>query len=269
MEQRLDFYSLVGFAAETTPPDDIDRLTIRPDDTALLLDFDGTLVDIASTPDAIKVDKADKLMLNQLSERHNGAAAIISGRNLRDIEHYLDGFSGTISGGHGAELRHASKLLPGVVCDLARLEHIKNAVREFAFLCPGVLAEDKSFGIVLHFRQHPELEGKVREFLTSLVDGDNEFELQSAKMAVEIKPKGISKAKAIERIMSFDEFDGRNILYAGDDETDEGAFAWVNGQGGVTIKVGDGPTRAQYRTHSPATFKSWLRVQTGNTTTTF
>ena len=128
-------------------------------------------------------------------------------------------------------------------------------------LDPRVIAEDKSFGIVLHFRQHPELECKVREFLTILVGEDDAFELQSAKMAVEIKPKGISKADAIGRIMAFEEFAGRNIVFAGDDVTDESAFSWVNQQGGVTVRIGEGPTCARYRTHSPSTFKAWLLEQ--------
>ncbi|MCY0093336.1 trehalose-phosphatase [Hoeflea ulvae] len=263
MEQRLDYYCLVGFAPETTSPEDLGLLAIPADDTALFLDFDGTLVDIAPTPDSIRVGSPEKSLLDELHRRHNGAVAIVSGRNLIDLDQYLGGFCGTISGGHGAEMRHASQLLSGVSCDLARLEHIKNAVMEFAIIDPRVLAEDKRYGIVLHYRQHPELECKVRDFLKSLIDGDEEFELQSAKMAIEVKPKGISKAGAIERIMQFEEFDGRDILFAGDDATDESAFSWVNEQGGISIKIGEGPTRAQYRTQSPDSFKSWLKAQSG------
>ncbi|MDP2121180.1 MAG: trehalose-phosphatase [Hoeflea sp.] len=263
MEQRLDYYTLVGFAPESTGPDDLESLSIKADETALFLDFDGTFVDIAETPDSVRVGRRDKLLLDELSRRHQGAVAIVSGRNLSDIDHYLAGFSGTVSGGHGAELRHAGQDFLGASCDLERLEHIKNAVMEFAIIDPRVLAEDKSFGIVLHFRQHPELEGKVHDFLRSLVDGDAEFEIQPAKMAFEVKPKGFSKASAIERIMSFVQFGGRSMLYAGDDVTDEGAFAHVNARGGVTVKIGDGPTVARYRTQSPASFKDWLRAQPG------
>lgn len=261
MEQRLDYYTLVGFAPESAAPQDLERLNIPSDETALFLDFDGTFIEIAETPTSIKVGARDRLLLDELSKRHNGAVSIVSGRNLHEIDHYLAGFSGTVSGGHGAELRHAGKIIPGFECNLERLEHMKNAVMEFAVIDPRVLVEDKSFGIALHFRQHPEMEGKVYDFLKILVDDDDEFELQSAKMAFEVKPKGISKAMAIERIMTFEEFGGRDILYAGDDVTDEVAFAWVNDHGGVTVKIGDGPTVANYRTKSPATLKKWLRAQ--------
>lgn len=265
MQNQWDYYSMVGFAPETHSPEELERLTITPEDTALFLDFDGTLIDIAPTPDAIRIGDDDKKLLSALSERHNGAVSIVSGRNLKDVEQYLEEFTGTVSGGHGAELRHRSVQVPCIECDLERLEHIKNVVREFAIINPQLIAEDKSFGIVLHFRQDPSLEAKVREFLTGLVEGDDEFGLQSAKLAIEIKPKCTSKADVIERIMNFDEFAGRNVLFAGDDETDEAGFAWVNERGGVSVKVGDGLTCAHYRTQSPETFKHWLWSQAGAT----
>jgi len=261
MEQSLNYYTLIGFASETAVPDNLETISISADEAALFLNFDGTFVDISDTPSAIKITEDDNLLLEKLSKRHQGAVSIVSGRNLKEILHYIAGFTGTVSGGHGAELFHAGRELPGIECDFERLDHIRKAVREFEIIDPRVLAEYKSYGIVLHFRQHPELEGKVHDFLDCLVQGDDTFELQTAKMAVEIKPKGISKASAIEQIMAFDEFSGRNILYAGDDVADEVAFSWVNEQGGITIKIGDGPTVAHYRTASPATFKAWLHMQ--------
>lgn len=266
MEQRLDFYSIIGFAPETDLPDIFEGIPVLAEQTAVFLDFDGTLVEIAETPDAIKFHKHDRMLLEKLSHRQNGAVSIVSGRNLDDLYKYLERFSGTVSGGHGAELLHAGQSFHDLECDLERLEHIKNAVREFAMINPGVLAEEKSFGIVLHFRQHPELDCKVHDFLKSLIGEDAAFELQCAKMAVEVKPKGISKATAIERIMSFKEFKGRDILFVGDDETDEDAFAWVNAQNGTSVKIGDGPTAAHYRTSSPETFKEWLRLQLNSRT---
>lgn len=265
MPNQWDYYSMVGFQPETNLPEDLERLTIDDDETALFLDFDGTLVDIAPTPDAIEVDDELKFLLDDLLQRHGGAVAIVSGRNLQVIDHYLDGFAGTVSGGHGAELRHGAEHQGGIECDFERLDHIKTAVREFAIIDPRIMAEDKSFGIVLHFRQHPDLECKVREFFHSLVGDDEQFEIQAAKMALEIKPRGVSKADAIERIAEFTDFSGRKILFAGDDTTDETAFCWVNKKGGITVKIGEGPTCARYRTHSPATFRSWLgkRAQAG------
>ena len=258
MPNQWDYYSMVGFQPETNPPEELERLTINDDETSLFLDFDGTLVDIAPTPDAIEVNDTLKALLNDLHQRHGGAVAIVSGRNLQVIDHYLGGFAGTVSGGHGAELRHGSEQQDGIECDFERLDHFKNAVREFAAIDTRIMAEDKSFGIVLHFRQHPDLECKVRDFLKSLVGDDDQFEIQAAKMALEIKPKGISKADAIKRITEFPEFVDRNILFAGDDTTDETAFSWVNEKGGVTIKIGEGPTCAHYRTASPSSFKAWL-----------
>lgn len=262
MPNQWDYYSMVGFAPETNSPDELERLSFDADRTAVFLDFDGTLIDIAPSPDAIVVDGEVKTLLGNLVHQCDSAVAIVSGRNLQEIDSYLGDFAGAVSGGHGAELRDVSGHVDGMDCDLARLEHIKNAVKEFAVLHPRVIAEDKVYGAVLHFRQHPELECKVREFLTSLISEDHQFEIQAAKMAVEVKPKGTSKAGAIERIMTFENFAGRGIFFAGDDVTDESAFSWVNDQGGTTVKIGDGPTCAHYRTQTPSTFKHWLSSQT-------
>jgi trehalose 6-phosphate phosphatase len=261
MPNQWDYYSMVGFAPETNAPDELERLSFNADKTAVFLDFDGTLVDIAPSPDAIVVDGEVKTLLGNLVQQCDSAVAIVSGRNLQEIDRYLGDFAGAVSGGHGAELRHVSGHFDGIDCDLARLTHIKNAVKEFAVLNPMVIAEEKVHGVVLHFRQYPEIECKVREFLTSLIGDDTQFEIQAAKMAVEVKPKGTSKAHAIERIMRFEKFAGRGIFFAGDDVTDEGAFCWVNDQGGTTVKIGDGPTCARYRTQTPSTFKHWLSSQ--------
>ncbi|MDF1609393.1 trehalose-phosphatase [Hoeflea sp. YIM 152468] len=261
MEQRLDYYSLVGFSSDTQSPDNLERLSISAKEIALFIDFDGTFVDIAPTPDAITVSQQDVELLELLGERHSGAISIVSGRNLADIDHHLGGFSGTASGGHGAELRRGGKRSPMITCDTEQLDHIRNAVREFSAIDPRIVVEEKKFGIVMHYRQFPELETKIRDFATSLLSDDCRFETLSAKMAIEIKSKDVSKAKAIERIMNFDEFRGRTALFAGDDETDEGAFSWVNDHGGITIKIGEGLTLAKYRVDSPAAFKNWLRAQ--------
>ena len=264
MHQVMD-NSAMADGHQTGTPQDLEELSIEPDETALFLDFDGTLVDIAETPDAIRVELRDRILLEVLSMQYCDAVSILSGRNLKDIERYLPEFTGTVSAGHGAELRHAGRQFSSMAPDTGQLENIRNAVTEFASDNPPLLAEGKRFGAVLHYRHCPELEERVLSFMTNVIakeDGDT-FELQPAKMALEIKPRHISKASAIKQIMEFPEFSGRNILVAGDDTTDEVGFAWVLERGGTTVRVGDGPTLAQYRTPSPETMKKWLWHQLG------
>lgn len=262
MEPSASYYEFVGFQSPATQPaEDLADLVIEPQRTAFLTDFDGTLVDIAPTPDAINFTAADGRLLNRASSSFGGAVAVISGRNLADVARYLGAFSGIVSGGHGVELRIDGEIHELATPDPERLEHIKAAVTEYAIIDPRVILEDKSHGIVMHFRQNPEMEARVRAFAECLLEGCGEFELQPAKMAYEIKPKGISKASAIERILETAGFEDRVPLYAGDDKTDETAFRHINELGGITIKIGDGATVARFRTESPATFKAWLGTQ--------
>lgn len=256
--QQFEFYEFVGFRPASTAPDDISTLSVDPANSALLIDFDGTFTEIVDTPDAVRVARQDTQLLARLASRFGGAIAVVSGRNLVDVTQRLAGFDGTVSGGHGAELRHDGAVLEQAMCDAERLEHIKNAVFEFSIVDPRIVVEDKTFGVTLHYRQNPEMEGKARNFLDCLIGDDPDFEVLQAKMALEVKPKAISKALAIEHIMRSPRFADRTIVYAGDDETDETAFAWVNEHDGVTIKVGEGPTCARYHVEGPRALKDWL-----------
>jgi len=262
MENSTSFYEFVGFqppqGADTV---ELEELSIDPGNIALFSDFDGTIVEIAPRPDAIRFTGEDADLFATAMKSFGGAVAIVSGRNLDDVRHYVGDFDGVISGGHGTELLIEGKIERHELPDPERLEHIKAAVTEFAVIDPRVILEEKTYGVVLHFRQNPEMEFKARKFAECLLEGSNDFEIQPAKMALEIKPKNISKAGAIEKIMLAPQFFGRTPIYVGDDATDETAFAYVNEQDGISIKIGDGPTAARYRTESPASFKKWLLGQ--------
>src|ERR1700722_19728590 len=74
---------------------------------ALFLDFDGSLVEIAATPDRVKPDPTLPLLLKALSVRLGGALAVISGRPLADLAGLLHPFEGAAAGIHGVERRTA------------------------------------------------------------------------------------------------------------------------------------------------------------------
>ena len=106
MENSTSFYQFVGFQPPQGPDTDgIEELDIDPGEYALFSDFDGTIVDIASRPDAIKYTGEDADLFAKAMKRFGGAVAIVSGRNLEDVAHYVGVFDGVISGGHGTELR--------------------------------------------------------------------------------------------------------------------------------------------------------------------
>ena len=82
--------------------------------------------------------------------------------------------------------------------------------------------------------------------------------LQPAKMAVELRPAGAGKDRALDLLMAGAPFAGRTPVYAGDDLTDEAAMAHAQARGGFGIKIGAGETVAHYRLADPAALARWL-----------
>lgn len=238
--------------SETTRAGGVQPPALEPARDALFLDFDGTLVETAPTPDAIEVPGDLPGMLARLHDAAEGAVAIVSGRMLADLERYLDGFPGVLIGSHGAERRGAPQPPPP-----EGLEELQAEVRRIAE-AEGLLAEIKSRGAALHFRQVPELEAMARGLAEALAVAFPAFVLQPAKMAFELKPKGAAKDRALVEVMGEPPFAGRRPVYLGDDATDEPALDWVVAEGGLAVKVGEGASAAPHRLESPGEVLAWL-----------
>lgn len=222
-----------------------------PDEAALFLDFDGTLVEIAERPDAIQVPDMLHDLLDGVQNRLEDRVAIVSGRSVSAIAGFLPGFRGVISGGHGAETRwpdgrHEARGLPDEVTRavIAACESIR---RDF----PDILLEEKPTGIAVHYRAEPGAGDEVLEKMTSIERNFPDAAIQSAHMAVEIKPAFASKARAVALLMSVSPFAGTRPIFAGDDETDEGAIREVEARGGTGIRIGGATSAASLRMSGP------------------
>lgn len=227
------------------------------DGAALFLDFDGTLVDLAETPDAIQVSPALSPLLARLAERLDGRLAIISGRSIEDLERHLHCAGIAVSGSHGLELR----LRDGSRVPLAvpgSIDHARERTRRYAGSIPGLLVEDKPFGIALHYRKAPEREAEVRRFMADLA-ADTHLSLLAGKMVVELRPAGADKGDAVRALMAEPDFAGARPLFVGDDITDEDAFQAAAALGGAGVLVGaPRPTAAQWRLEGIAAVTEWL-----------
>ena len=227
------------------------------DGAALFLDFDGTLVELADTPDAIRVSPSLGNLLRRLSLRLHGRLALISGRAIADLEQHLECSGLAVSGSHGLELR----LPDGNHVPLAarhELGEIRERVASLADEAPGLLVENKPFSIALHFRQAPQEEERVTKFLTDLADQTG-LSLQRGKMVVELRPPGADKGDAVRAFMSEPGFAGARPLFVGDDLTDEDAFLAAAELGGGGILVGPSrDTAARWRLEDVAAVSTWL-----------
>ena len=229
------------------------------EETALFLDLDCTLVDLAAQPDAINVPGDLTDLLGHLAARLQGAVALVSGRSVNVLAAFVPGYSGVIVGGHGAEWRINGQItqhaLTGqdVVADLIR------RAEGFAARHPGVLVEPKPAGVVLHYRACPEYEPAARDAALTMVRDTVGFEMHPAKMAYELRPADVGKDKALRWLLQTPPFAGRLPVMSGDDATDEPAMQLARDRGGMAVKVGAGDSCADFTVDTPAEWHALLR----------
>lgn len=228
------------------------------------LDIDGTLLEFAERPDAVAADTDVKAILRDLQEVAGGAVALISGRPVADIHRLFAPLRFPAAGQHGIERRDHSGNLHIHAAPAARLHDAAKRLEQLVAKYPGLVFENKGATLALHYRLVPHLAPDVERTMHEL-HGDlgSEFELQSGKMLVEIKPGGKDKGTAIAEFMDEVPFRGRTPVFIGDDLTDEYGFALVNRRGGHSIKVGEGPSVATWRLADAQAVRAWLGAIVG------
>jgi trehalose 6-phosphate phosphatase len=205
---------------------------------ALFLDIDGTLLDLADTPDGIMVPPALPQQLDALSRKLDGAVALVTGRALGYADQLFAPYQFPIAGLHGAELRRPDG---GIIKakTTVQFEELKTDLRKATEGFAGVLIEDKGAAVAAHYRLAPkrqvELEPLMEAFLAKA--GEN-WTLQRGKMVLEIRPASADKGHAVETFLSQAPFVGRRPIAIGDDITDEAMFHVANRLGGYSIRVG-------------------------------
>lgn len=215
---------------------------------AVLTDFDGTLVDIAETPDAVEVPSSLPKLLADAADELGSAFAVISGRTIADIDRFLAPGNFAVAGSHGIQRRRADgslqpvdeKLIEGASRVAARL-------RPLVAANPMLLLETKDGAVALHYRRQPELAEACHQAIMEAIAEEDAFSLVAGKMVIEARPKGISKGTALRDFMHEAPFAGRTPVFIGDDTTDEDAFVAAQELGGVGIKLGTGDTAARLR----------------------
>ena len=219
--------------------------------SALLLDFDGTLVDLAPTPDAVVVAPGLRETLRRLRDRLGGALAVITGRPVETVDALLGDAPYAVAGEHGGAVRHA----PGEALIRPSLPSPPpewlQAAGHLVAAHPGTLLERKARGFALHFRAVPEAGPALHDALTALLSGSGTFELLPAHMLWEVRPRGVDKGKAVHLLLARPPFAGRKPVFIGDDVTDEDAIRAARALGGAGFHVADA-------FGSPSGVRAWL-----------
>ncbi len=227
---------------------------------ALFLDFDGTLVDIADHPEAVEPHDHLLDVLRHVTASLDGALAVVSGRPLTQLDHFLAPLQLPGAGLHGLELRFSDGRIQRDAGTGPAMDRARRHLTTWIDGRQGLLLEDKGLTLALHYRTAPRLADDCRKAAEAAVaTGDGELILLPGKMVFEIKPAGIDKGKAVRQLLDSAPFRGRTPVFAGDDVTDEAGFALVNALGGISIRVGDGhDTQARYRAGDVEQVLGWL-----------
>ena len=230
-------------------------------DIALFLDFDGTLAEIAPRPDAVQVEPGLVADLERLRDRLGGALAIVTGRPVSVIDGFLAPARLDAAGLHGVARRVGGALSGGGAEDHPALR--RQVERLYAESRPlaNVLIEDKGASVAVHWRlanaeDAARAEALVKDAAEAL---GSAYRLQLGKAVGEIVPAQATKAHAIRAFLEQPPYAGRRPVFFGDDRTDEIAFASVNEDGGIAVRVGDGDTVASRRLPDPAAVRALVR----------
>lgn len=228
-------------------------------DWAYFLDVDGTLVEIAETPERVVVAPAVVGVLQALHAACGGALALVSGRPIADLDRLFSPLVLPAAGIHGLERRRGDGTVERAAGEGVADLYPKLAA--FAAQDKRLRIEDKGASLALHYRAAPELAESVGRFARGLAEGGNGgLRVLLGKMVVEFYRHGTDKGQAIAAFMAEPPFRGRRPVFAGDDVTDEYGFRAVREMGGVAIRVGqEAESAAPFRLPSVAALRQWLQ----------
>jgi trehalose 6-phosphate phosphatase len=248
--------------AETPTPDvGIATTSLVSDlrECAILLDIDGTILDIAPAPQEVWVPPALRQTLGRLQELTGGALALVSGRKLADIDLIFAPLQLAAIGGHGAELRPVAGTEPRRRVE-ALAPELKRKLAALTELGPGILVEDKGYSLALHYRLAPDQGPRLRAAVAAIcaeIEPDA-VDILPGKLVFEVKPAGVSKAVAVRELMNYPPFNDRHPIFIGDDATDEPVFGVIREFGGMGFSVGRIVPGVDGHFDKPEDVRSWL-----------
>jgi trehalose 6-phosphate phosphatase len=226
---------------------------------AILLDIDGTILDIAPSPPQVWVPTGLRQSLSRLADLTGGAIALVSGRSINDIDLIFSPLQLPTIGVHGAEMRaSADGDVQTRVAPLSKT--LKRKLASVAELGPGILVEDKGYSLALHYRLAPEKGPAVLAAIAKICAGipEEAIEILPGKLVVDIKPARINKGDAVCALMRHAPFTGRHPIFIGDDTTDLPVFDIIPKFGGQAYSVGGIVADVDGHFATPEAVRDWL-----------
>jgi trehalose 6-phosphate phosphatase len=241
-----------GTIADLPPVPDLRR-------SAILLDIDGSILDLAPSPRQVSVPPELRRTLLRLVEHTGGAVALVSGRAIADIDLIFAPLRLAAIGVHGAEMRISGDAR--VQTQTAPLSQaLKRKLAATAEFAPGILLEDKGYSLALHYRLAPEKGPELVQAVAEIcADAPEEpVEILKGKLVVDVKPAGINKGTAVSELMRHAPFVGRQPIFIGDDTTDLPVFSIIPKFGGQAYSVGGIVADVDGHFDGPKSVRAWL-----------
>jgi len=217
------------------------------------LDFDGTLAPEVDSPDAARAIPEARDAVLRLLALPNTRVALVSGRALRSLIEVADLPDSTLLvGSHGIEIRldDPAERVSLDTAELEQVEVLQEVLGEVADSIDQVWLEAKPAGFALHTRLATEHDSRVAH-LVALSEAQAEIEnltVREGKNVLEFSVRSTTKGEALEHLRRYTAADA--VFYAGDDVTDEDAFAALTPDD-LGVKSGPGPTEAPFRVAGP------------------
>lgn len=215
-------------------------------------DFDGVLAPIIGDRRRARLAPQVRRALIAVARRY--PCIVVSGRPLADLEPRLSGIPlRAVYGNFGFEPAWPGQRPPARVRAWAEQLRLRLAVEG------GVYVEDKGYSLAVHYRQAPD-RAAARQAIDAAIRSLSGVRVLEGTLAVSLLPaRGMHKGTALQRARR--ELGCRLAIYAGDDGTDEDAFASAPPSRLVAIRVGGrGPSSAPFRLRHQAHVLTLLQL---------
>lgn len=224
---------------------------------AIFLDFDGTLAPIVARPEQAGIDDRTRDAVALMLQKTGGALAILSGRDLADLDAMLAPLRLPAAASHGVVRRDAAGNVRRDEGAAEQLAAAADRMEDFARR-RDLLIERKAGAVTVHYRSNPEAGDESRALVDEIVAGSDGLRAIHGNMVSEAAVAGADKGRALDAFMAEPPFSGRTPFVAGDDTTDEDAFGAAQRRGGLALKIGPGPSAAGLRVDRIDEFLEWM-----------
>jgi trehalose 6-phosphate synthase/phosphatase len=232
----------------------------------LLLDYDGTLVNIKSTPDKSPPTKRLLKILNKLKSDPKNHIIIVSGRTQTVLNNWLGDLDITLIAEHGLAVKEPNLEWIQIETNPQTWQPMVQSLMQIAInQLPDSFIEFKQASLAWHYRlSNKKLAQAIYITLLNRLNSlnfDNYLDIMPGHKVIEVKLAGYDKGTSVKKIINNKKYDF--ILIAGDDVTDERLFSAFEAKA-FTIKIGPGISEAKYQLNNPTELLNLLTVLVKN-----